>query len=279
VADTDEIDASFVNLACRPDYSMSANEGTYNRERYGKSYNFVRTQLNETDDGYALYDGLFDNASILFAEAYGKSTHLKSEGFLDNSRFRWAGSCYAKGVGATVTILKSPHYTERAALKNAGTIANTVLVAETVPGFAKRQKMSFGSVLPGEAAVVSEESNTYYTPSLHNKYQVESVTNDDTKADINCVINSGAVGTLSLPSLRTFRLESVEPASEDGKHGTLSDPRAWMSDQNQRNYWAHIQFFGTRTYTSGVTKAEAEEDVEAPSERQLFANRDISPLN
>lgn len=280
VADTAEIDASFVNLGCRPDYIIAGNDANYNKDRYGKTYNFCRTQLDNGDDGYALYDGLFDNASILFAEAYGKSTHLKSEGFLDNSRFRWAGSCYAKGVGATVTILKSPHYTERVALKNAGTIVNTVLVAETVPGVAKRQKMSFGGVLPGQAGVVEEEDNTYYTPSLHNHYQVESVSNDDTKADIECVVNSGqGGGTLSLPSLRTFRLESVQPASEDGKHGTLSDPRAWMSDQNQRNYWGHIGFFGTRTYTPGVTSAEAEEDVEARSERELFANEDISPLN
>ena len=278
VGDDDEIDASFANINCRPDYPKQT-AANYNIDRYGKTYNFVRTQMENGDDGYALFDGLFDNASILFAEAYGKSTHLKSEGMLDNSRFRWSGSCYCKGSGSTVTILKSPHRDRRRVLKAAGSIASEVLPIFTVPGFAFRKEMSFATVLPGVAPVVDTVSNTYYTPSLHNPYQV-SETNSDTKNDISCTVNNGTIegNPLALPSLRTFRLQSLKPVDEDGKQN-LPVRRAWMNDQNQRNFWRHIKFFGTKTYTAGVTSAEAEEDVEADSERQLFGNTDISPLN
>jgi hypothetical protein len=260
---------------CRRDYEKSAADGDYDKDRYGKTYNFVRSQtVAEGDDGYSLNDGLFDNYSLLFAEMYGKSTHLKSEGMADNSRFRWNGSRYCKGPN-TVVILESPHYQERLQLKAEGKITNNVQEAEKVPSKPRRKRLTFGLAKPGEQTdLVHEEDNTYYVKSLHNRYQV-ALTNPDTALDIS------QNGTNLLPSLRTFKLKAIEPDAtwQPGGGGVAYEPvTAWMSDINQKRYWEHIEFFSTRNMPVGKTKHEAESETEALSERRLFANETISSL-
>ena len=265
-------DKPFESVKCRPDYQAGVKKGTYGG-RYGKTYNFVRKQHEGGADGYALFSGLFDNQSLLYVEMYGKSTHLKSEGMADNSRFRWAGSNYCKGPN-TVNVLKSPHYDERVQLYENGDIKHNPKKALTVPNKGERKRLSFSEKKPGQQAGVKTEPNTFYTESLANRYQVME-SNPDTKADVEA-----SNGGIQLPSLRTFKLKSSEPDDvwAPGSPEKYAPNTAWMSGENQERYWKHIVFFSTRPMPQGKTKAQAEEETEAPSERQLFENKGITKL-